>query len=214
MKRRGRVRDAEESRRRVFEAAAKAFAVKGFDGAKVDAIAAEAGVNKAMLYYHFADKLTLYRGVLLDLFSAVARGTAGARAAGGVPEAQLRAFVQALVNAARDRPHVPAIWLREIADGGRHLDPEVFTQLRTVLATLDAILKDGARDHGWRPIQPFLVQAGIAAPLMFILATQGLRTQARLTPDLPADPDAIAAHFTAMTLAMLSAPLSPSRSRS
>jgi AcrR family transcriptional regulator len=206
MKRVRRARDAEETRRLVWQAAAKVFAAKGFDGAKVDEIAAEAGLNKAMLYYHFEDKLALYRDVLLDQFAAIAAGTEAARKLGGPPEAQLRGFVQALVSAARDRPHFPAIWLREIADGGRHLDTEVFGRIRAILATLDAILKDGARDQGWRPIQPFMVQAGVAAPLMFILATQGIRSNAGLTPGTSTDPDALAAHFTDMTLAMLSTP--------
>ncbi len=207
MKRVRRVRDAEETRRRVWHAAASAFAAKGFDGAKVDEIAAEAGVNKAMLYYHFEDKLALYRDVLLDQFAAIATGTEAARRLGGPPEAQLRGFVQALVNAARDRPHFPAIWLREIAEGGRHLDAQVFARIRAILATLDAILKDGSRDHGWRPIQPFMVQAGVAAPLMFILATQSIRSTAGLAPGTPTDLDALATHFTDMTLAMLATPL-------
>ena len=38
------------------------FAARGFDGVSVDDIARDAGVNKAMIYYHFADKLALYRG--------------------------------------------------------------------------------------------------------------------------------------------------------
>jgi len=56
-----RVRDADVSRARVFAAAAEEFALRGFDGAKVDRIAERAGVNKAMLYYHFTDKAALYR---------------------------------------------------------------------------------------------------------------------------------------------------------
>ena len=41
----------------VFAAAARHFSAQGFDGTSVDVIAKEAGVNKAMIYYHFADKL-------------------------------------------------------------------------------------------------------------------------------------------------------------
>ena len=43
--------------------AASLFAKGGFDGVSVDDIARDAGVNKAMIYYHFADKLALYRAV-------------------------------------------------------------------------------------------------------------------------------------------------------
>jgi AcrR family transcriptional regulator len=41
------VRDADTSRARVWAAAADEFAARGFDGAKVDQIAAAARVNKA-----------------------------------------------------------------------------------------------------------------------------------------------------------------------
>ena len=43
----------------VFDSAAMLFANRGFDGVSVDDIARDAGVNKAMIYYHFADKLAL-----------------------------------------------------------------------------------------------------------------------------------------------------------
>ena len=42
-------RPPEPSKARVFRAAAEEFAARGFDGAKVDRIAARARLNKAML---------------------------------------------------------------------------------------------------------------------------------------------------------------------
>jgi AcrR family transcriptional regulator len=57
-------RDPEGTRRRILEAALDEFAAKGLDGARVDAIAARAGVNKRMLYYYFGSKDDLYRAVL------------------------------------------------------------------------------------------------------------------------------------------------------
>ncbi|MEE9465792.1 MAG: TetR/AcrR family transcriptional regulator [Candidatus Neomarinimicrobiota bacterium] len=55
---------AEENRLGILEAAEKVFAQKGFDGANMREIAATAGVNKFMLYYHFEDKQTLFERVL------------------------------------------------------------------------------------------------------------------------------------------------------
>ncbi len=55
---------AQENRRRILESAEKVFARKGFDGANMREIAAAAGVNKFMLYYHFEDKQTLFDRVL------------------------------------------------------------------------------------------------------------------------------------------------------
>ena len=41
---------ADESRAKILAAAERAFAEEGLAGARTDAIAAEAGVNKALLY--------------------------------------------------------------------------------------------------------------------------------------------------------------------
>jgi TetR/AcrR family transcriptional regulator len=57
-------RDPEGTKRRILEAALDEFAAKGLDGARVDGIAARAGVNKRMLYYYFGSKDDLYRAVL------------------------------------------------------------------------------------------------------------------------------------------------------
>lgn len=49
-------RDAELSKQRILEEATKVFAAKTFEGARVDEIAAKAGVNKALIYYYFKSK--------------------------------------------------------------------------------------------------------------------------------------------------------------
>src|ERR1039458_4346280 len=61
----------EESRAAILEAAAQEFAEYGIAGARTDAIAREARVNKALLYYYFKDKETLYGAVLDDAFSGL-----------------------------------------------------------------------------------------------------------------------------------------------
>src|SRR5579862_4802876 len=61
----------EESRAAILAAAAQEFAQHGIAGARTDAIAREAGVNKALLYYYFKDKETLYGAVLDDAFSGM-----------------------------------------------------------------------------------------------------------------------------------------------
>ena len=54
----------EETREAILKAALKEFAQEGLAGARTDAIARSAGVNKALLYYYFDDKETLYGAVL------------------------------------------------------------------------------------------------------------------------------------------------------
>jgi len=47
-----------------LQAAERIFADEGLEGARTEAIAAAAGVNKALLYYYFRSKQQLYREVL------------------------------------------------------------------------------------------------------------------------------------------------------
>src|ERR1700761_5971643 len=61
----------QESRAAILRAAAHEFAQHGIAGARTDAIAREARVNKALLYYYFKDKETLYGAVLDDAFSGL-----------------------------------------------------------------------------------------------------------------------------------------------
>jgi AcrR family transcriptional regulator len=57
-------RNPERTRERILRAALKEFAAKGFAGARVEAIARRAGVNKRMLYHYFGNKQALFGEVL------------------------------------------------------------------------------------------------------------------------------------------------------
>jgi TetR/AcrR family transcriptional regulator len=56
-----RIRDAERTKRRILDAARHEFGMKGFDGARVEAIARRARVNKGLIYYYFQRKEELFR---------------------------------------------------------------------------------------------------------------------------------------------------------
>jgi TetR/AcrR family transcriptional regulator len=58
------VRDLNRTREKILAAALAEFSAHGFAGARGDAIARRARVNKRMLYYCFGDKHDLYREIL------------------------------------------------------------------------------------------------------------------------------------------------------
>src|SRR5690606_23370619 len=58
------------TREAIAAAAADAFSRRGFEAVAVDDIASAAGVNKAMIYYHFRDKLGLYREIVREALDA------------------------------------------------------------------------------------------------------------------------------------------------
>lgn len=58
------VRDPEATKVQILDAAEEEFAKHGLNGARTEAIAKGAGVNKAMIYYYFKSKEGLYKIVL------------------------------------------------------------------------------------------------------------------------------------------------------
>jgi AcrR family transcriptional regulator len=194
------------TRERLIAAAALEFATRGFDGAKVDRIAARARINKAMLYYHFDGKAALYRDILRDMFDAVGASVAEVRQAGGSPEDQIRSFIRAVAREALTRPNFPAIWLREIAEGGRHIDASIAVLMRRILGTLVEILAEGRAAGVFVDADPLVTQMGIVAPLLLFAASAPLRERfGHLVPQLVSKPsvDQLIGHVEATTLAVL-----------
>ncbi|WP_395049686.1 TetR/AcrR family transcriptional regulator [Flavobacterium sp.] len=57
---------------KIFNAARVVFQKKGFSGARMQEIADEAGINKAMLHYCFKNKELLFKAVFMNAFSQLA----------------------------------------------------------------------------------------------------------------------------------------------
>ena len=203
---RRRKSEAFDSRQRVFDAAAAEFARCGYAGANVDRIARAARLNKAMIYYHFKSKAALYREILRDMFGAVRAAVAEVEASADSPQDKIRRYVEAIAAAAEARPHFPPIWMREIAEGGEHVDAATLDYVRDVLAALVRIIEDGKRAGRFVPMNPMVVQAGIIAPLMFFLATAPLRRKLQRSGALRGTAisrDFVVAHIQRLTLAQL-----------
>src|ERR1700674_4453668 len=58
---------ADQTRNTILRAAIREFSAHGLAGARTDAIAASAKVNKALLYYYFKDKSSLYTAALEEI---------------------------------------------------------------------------------------------------------------------------------------------------
>jgi len=59
------------TRTAIMAAATAEFADKGYDGARVDDIAANAGVNKNLIYHHYVNKDGLFTAVLENTYEAI-----------------------------------------------------------------------------------------------------------------------------------------------
>jgi AcrR family transcriptional regulator len=68
---RATTRDPERTRAAILAAATQEFAANGLTGARVDAIATRARVNKRMIYHYFGDKEGLYLAVLEATYESI-----------------------------------------------------------------------------------------------------------------------------------------------
>lgn len=172
-----RAKTRPDTRNAIFQAAATTFSSRGFDGVGVDDIARQAKVNKAMIYYHFADKLALYRAVVGDMLTTVAATAAAIAESDQSPTAKLNQFIENFVRLADQRPWFPTLMLREIAEGAPHLDLDTFAAMRGVFTAFGRILGEGAAAGTFRPVNPILAYTSIVGPLLMNAARERVAAQ-------------------------------------
>ena len=161
----------------VFNAGATLFSAKGFDGVSVDDIASRAGVNKAMIYYHFADKAALYRDVVADMLTAVGASVAEIVAANATPQQKLDRFIEQFVGHADKRPWFPMLMAREMAEGAPHLDLRTLGHIREVFLGFGRILAEGEAAGAFRTINPILAYTSVVGPLLMNAARERVAAQ-------------------------------------
>jgi TetR/AcrR family transcriptional regulator len=112
--------DFDTVRARILDAAERVFARRGYAAATTQELADEAGIQKRMLFYYFANKDEVYERVLERLLEGIQAIHGRFRDEPG-PEG-LVDFVAALVRSAAARPEPVLILVREIMDQGPHLE--------------------------------------------------------------------------------------------
>jgi TetR/AcrR family transcriptional regulator len=102
----------EQTRARILAAAESQFAERGYDAARLEDIAAEVGVRRAAIFYHFRDKRELYDAVLETAFDAFAP----ALPERGPAKVRMAAAIDAWIEYVAGRPSVARLILREAAN--------------------------------------------------------------------------------------------------
>jgi len=170
-------RPARVSPDRILAAAALEFAERGFAGARVDRIARRARVNKAMLYYHFTSKDALYRTILRRMFTLAAERLGAIGELPVQPAEKVDRVIAGLAALIEEHPFFPAIMLREIAEGGAHLDRATLSALAAVPRAVGAIVAEGVKTGAFRRVNPVFAYFTMAAPVVFFLAGTPIRNE-------------------------------------
>jgi len=142
---RPRLRDPDQTRRNILDAARIEFADKGLAGARVDEIAARTATTKRMIYYYFASKEGLYAAVLEEMYGGIRDTEAGLDLDSLAPLPALQRLVEATFDYHAAHPAFVRLVAVENIHSGRHLRlaPAIVARNEAVIRTLRGLLERG-----------------------------------------------------------------------
>ena len=109
---------------KIYEAARRIFILKGMDGARMQEIADEAGMNKALLHYYFRSKENLFKAVFKDTFSKFFVKVNDSLSSEDSAKQKLIEFIDNYIDLIQANPYVPQFIISEI-----NRDPKVLKNL-------------------------------------------------------------------------------------
>jgi len=199
---------AQETRRKLMDAAGQVFAERGLHAATLQEITARAGVNKAAVNYHFRDKLELYAAVVRHCLSFTDGGP-GPQELSGPPAERLRALVTRIMKDILDPAKPPwraAIINHELAQPTAALD----AVMDEVIAPRSRLQCDIVRSIlGPRASEEKIARVTLSIVAQCLVYLHDRRIMARLHPALAQDdrkPEEIARHIAEFSLAALGVP--------
>ena len=165
----------EESRAAILAAAAYEFAEHGIAGARTDTIAHEARVNKALLYYYFKDKETLYGAVLDDAFSGLKRTVFQVLDSDLPPREKILAYAGAYFDFIASNQLYPRLMQREMmrAREGQspHIEKVIKKYIQPIFLRVSEVLRQGISEGHFRPINPAHFVQSIVAMIVFYFSS-------------------------------------------
>ncbi len=170
-----RAHDAAATREALLTAASELFAEHGFDGVSVDRIAAQSGVNKTLINYHFGGKSGLYSEILHQVFGNISEGLRAIRESDALPEARLRRVIREIGRMVAEHPGLPKMLLREVLSGGEHIDDSTLPHFLGIFATIRTVVEAGTRAGTFRRVNPLATHIGLIGSLMFFFSTERFR---------------------------------------
>jgi TetR/AcrR family transcriptional regulator len=180
----------EESRAAILQAAVREFSREGVAGARTDAIARAAGVNKALLYYYVKDKETLYGAVLDHVFAGLKESINGALSSDLPPREKLLAYVGAHFDYIASHPLYPRITQSEMMRAARgrapHLERIVKQYFVPLFARVAAVIEEGEKSGAFRQVDPMhFVPSMIVVIVFHFINAPVLRMVGKIDPLAP-----------------------------
>jgi AcrR family transcriptional regulator len=170
-----RERDPERTRAEILEVATREFADNGFDGGRVDEIAARTRTTKRMIYYYFESKENLYIEVLRNAYAKIR----AAEQELDVEQSDARAAIRRLAELTFDHHESHADFIRlvsieNIARAEHMAKLPSFSELNSpAIAVIGKILERGYVDGSFtRRIEPLDLHMMISSFCVFRVANR------------------------------------------
>jgi TetR/AcrR family transcriptional regulator len=184
----------EESRAAILQAAAKEFSEHGIAGARTDGIARAAKVNKALLYYYFKDKETLYGAVLDNAFSGMKTNVFLVLDSNLPPREKIMAYVGAYFDFIASNQMYPRLMQREMMRAreghSEHIDRLVKTYFQPIYGRVGELLHKGIAQGEFRKVDPAHFVPSMVAMIVFYFSSAPVIQ--RIVHFNPLTPDRIA----------------------
>jgi len=146
------------TRDKILRTAQQIFIDKGKDGARMQEIADQAGVNKAMLFYYFNNKELLYLEVLRSIVGRLFQKVNEVVISEHEPKKKLEQLVEAYMNFLIENEGLPRIMLREIASGGETIG-KIFNETLSqgenpISVKIHSMIENSIREGQFRKVDP------------------------------------------------------------
>lgn len=164
------------TRQALLQAGAELFSERGFDGVPIEEVAARAGVNKALISYHFRGKRGLYVSILESTFASLAERLRAIETGTKSAHDTLRAFLGTFEQFTRERPGFPTLFMREVLAAG--IDEAVLPHLLEIIGFSRRLAERGAHEGVFRRVDPLLFHLTLVGSLIFFFATEPARRRA------------------------------------
>src|SRR3954454_12756263 len=161
-------RDPVATRKKLLTAARREFASSGLAGARVDEIAARAGVNKQLLYHYFGDKDALYLAVLEWVYEEIRAHERKLNLEGLPPEQAIKKLIESSFDHLAAHPDFIMLLNDENRGGARHVrgSQKLEAMHSPLVSMVSKILADGVREGVFRkgvsPVHLYISIAGLS----------------------------------------------------
>ncbi len=169
-----KTRDAQATKAKIIHTSMMLFSTNGYDATTADEISKISGVNKAMIFYYYKNKVGLYGAVLSHALESIHDEVLKEKEY-LTPLKDLKRFIKTYALYCEKHPYLPALLLRELSNSGAYLPDVMFDSMRKLFALLSKILKEGERQKLFHNVEPMLIHFMIVGTINLFITTKPLR---------------------------------------